>query len=637
MRSFDSLLCWLRVVLKLGLINVLTVAAYRVVLRSGWMKRLTPVEPGFAGRCFDAAESGSLVVPGLANFDQTRAQADQLLHGQFAYFSTSEQYVGSPPAWFANPFNATCLHDSQRHWTDYGDFKTEIGDIKILWDLSRFGWALDFSRAFRMTGEIVYLETLNNWVADWVKNNPMNRGPNWKCGQEAAIRMQHVLLAAYLLQRAKPGPGLINFVEQHCRRIALTLRYALAQDNNHGTSEAAALFVGGAWLYKHVGEADIRKRADRWRQLGRRHLESRLERLVACDGSFSQNSTVYHRMVLDTLNLVEFWRRELEEEKFARKFHVKVCALGNWLSQMTDPQTGDAPNLGANDGTLLFRLAQTGYRDFRPSVQLAAAMFDASRVYPEGPWDETLCWLNIDPPKSSGAWARRHPEEFTGGGYVLFACDVQRSWGVLRYPKYRFRPGHADALHLDLWFQGVNLLRDSGTYSYNSGDALQAYFGSTSAHNTVELDGRDQMPRLGRFLRGCWLKMDQIEPLRVDGSLLLWSGQYTDFNGGRHKRSVEYDRGDWRIIDHVSGCKSHATLRWRLCPGPWHLAGNRCAGQSAALEVFCNQPSIRSEIVESWESRQYWNKSVLPVWEIEVHAPAMTFETRITFKPGVIS
>ena len=34
----------------------------------------------------------------------------------------------------------------------------------------------------------------------------------------------------------------------HLVRIAATLPYAIAQDNNHGTSEAAALFIGGAWL-----------------------------------------------------------------------------------------------------------------------------------------------------------------------------------------------------------------------------------------------------------------------------------------------------------------------------------------------------------------------------------------------------
>ena len=34
-----------------------------------------------------------------------------------------------------------------------------------------------------------------------------------------------------------------------------------------------------------------------------------------------------------------------------------------------------------------------------------------------------------------------------------------------RLPVYRFRPAHADPLHFDLWHQGVNLLRDGGSYA----------------------------------------------------------------------------------------------------------------------------------------------------------------------------
>ena len=35
-------------------------------------------------------------------------------------------------------------------------------------------------------------------------------------------------------------------------------------------------------------------------------------------------------------------------------------------------------------------------------------------------------------------------------------------------PQAPARPSQADALHLDLWHRGVNLLRDAGTFSYNA-------------------------------------------------------------------------------------------------------------------------------------------------------------------------
>ena len=77
---------------------------------------------------------------------------------------------------------------------------------------------------------------------------------------------------------------------------------------------------------------------------------------------------------------------------------------------------------------------------------------------------------------------------------------------LFRYPNYQFRPSHSDALHIDFWLRGQNLFRDSGTYGYFSKDISDSYFESTEAHNTVQFDYRDQMPRLGRFLYGKWIE-----------------------------------------------------------------------------------------------------------------------------------
>src|SRR4029079_19380469 len=95
--------------------------------------------------------------------------------------------------------------------------------------------------------------------------------------------------------------------------------------------------------------------------------------------------------------------------------------------------------------------------------------------------------------------ASRH---FNDGAYAA----VRRGTGMalMRYPRFRFRPSHADALHVDLWKDGTNLLRDGGSYSYSDMEGT-AYFSGTASHNTVQFDDRDQMPRVGRSLFGDWL------------------------------------------------------------------------------------------------------------------------------------
>ena len=71
--------------------------------------------------------------------------------------------------------------------------------------------------------------------------NPPFAGPNWLCGQEAALRVLH--LSENL---PRPLPGWARPVlAAHARRIAANPAYAMAQDNNHPLSEAAGLLVCG--------------------------------------------------------------------------------------------------------------------------------------------------------------------------------------------------------------------------------------------------------------------------------------------------------------------------------------------------------------------------------------------------------
>lgn len=102
----------------------------------------------------------------------------------------------------------------------------------------------------------------------------------------------------------RPNVGAVEFVRCHLGRIWPTTGYAISQDNNHAISEAAALFVGGAWLAAY-GSADSSVHERRFEERGRKILENRVRRLVMEDGSFAQHSVGYHRMMLDSLCVAE--------------------------------------------------------------------------------------------------------------------------------------------------------------------------------------------------------------------------------------------------------------------------------------------------------------------------------------------
>lgn len=597
----------------LGMGNVARVAAYRGMKRAGIARWLTSRPDGLP--------KGSLFRSGSA----TSAELDPDLA---VYFSKHRKPVNGHVPWLYDPFADEPFEAPERHWSEIPDFVRPGRDIKAIWELSRFDWALKLALAAIDRKSDAPIGQLNALIGDWQTHNPPYLGPNWKCGQETTIRMLQTLLAALLLDEdEQPTDDLRIFVDVHCRRVAATLMYALAQDNNHSISEAVGLFIGGSWLVRH-GAGGTSAKA--WQDRGRRCLERLVDRLFADDGSFSQYSITYHRFVIDMIAQAEFWRRRLGLPRFSDRFHAKVSAGIDWLFDLTDPVNGDGPNVGSNDGARLFVLTDTDYRDFRPSIQFAAKLFWDSVPYPEGAHDQQLVRLGLSPEPRQVR--QRRSKVMADGGFVLMlapAAATPGSWTVIRFPNFKFRPPHADALHVDLWVDGLNLLRDSGSFSYNPAPGDAPDLRATSAHNTIEFDGRDQMPRLGRFLYGDWLKPSEVGDLIETDAGLSWTGSYQDNRGCRHRRTVICEGSVWRIIDRFSGQRQKAILRWRLAPGDWRLDGAALIGNLANVVISADRPPRRIDLVEGKESRYYLDLQTIPVLEVEVDEQTTSIETRI--------
>ena len=600
-----------RTALALGLLNIARAAGYRLGVKLGLnpvrrLQGVTPVGPFFRPVEGSFAESA----PSVSAWGSTCS----------LFYRWPLSLGDGPPDWLANPLTGQRVAAAKHDWWEIPDFDPAVGDIKLIWELSRLDWALAFAQQARY-GEGESLIRLNVWLADWCTHNPPYKGPNWKCGQEASIRVMHLAMAALMLGQVRnAAPGLQDLLRLHLQRIAPTVQYAMAQDNNHGTSEAAALFMGGSWLAAFgLAEGEL------WARTGCHWLEKCAARLIGPQGSFSQYSLNYHRVMLDTFCIAEVWRRHLGFPAFTERLQSRALAATEWLRHMVNPLNGDGPNVGANDGACLLQLTDTPYRDHRPTVQLAMALFAGKRAYAQpGSYDHALQWLGVDMPTKVAQPVGSY--EADDGGFTMLRRG--NTMAMLRYPRFRFRPSQADALHLDLWLGAENLLRDAGTYSYNTEPQWLNYFGGTASHNTVQFDGRDQMPRLSRFLLGDWLKTERLQPLQEDDQSTHFAAGYRDGQGARHHRSVSLQNDTLKVFDEVQGFACQAVLRWRLLPGDWHfessLDGTRLTlngGRQFSLNVSADVPITRCELVEGWESRHYLEKTPLPVLEVEIQQP----------------
>ena len=606
----------LKTLIKLGPSSVLYIIWYRLSLRTGIRRLfflieefgvyLSVMDSMASNRSLDAISAHTVV-----------EQANRVLTGEFEYYSYHHKQIGDPPNWFLNPFNAQVFPGNKLHWTKIPDFQTGFGDIKNLWETSRFNWLITLARAFAVSNDRTYLEVGDKWLCDWLQNNPLNQGPNWKCGQEASVRVFNLLNMTIILDSDPDiNAPLADVVYAHLKRISSNIRYALAQNNNHGTSESAALFIGASWLDSKYPNKYTN--AKYFAKKGRKLLENRIEKLIDDDGGFSQYSTNYHRVFLDTMIFAEYWRIELCLPSFTNLAYEKVRVAINWLVVFTDPDSGHTPNLGSNDGAQLLNLHSCDYQDFRPTIQTASVLFNQEALFPVGEWDEPLVWLNITPIIHPQRPIPTKSQTFVGGYTFIRGKDT---WAMIRFPNFKYRPSHSDIFHFDLWYRGKNIAHDSGTYSYYPQDENKNLnLKSVHFHNTVSFDGKEQMQELSRFLMAGWIKSDFVHNIVDEGNRQIWDGQYTNSDHNVHHRTVSLVENVWLVEDELIGDFEYATIGFNISFGHGALKDGVIKGS----DIMVTLPKNAShKIVESFSSHYYMEKHLVQRIETTVRAPGL--------------
>lgn len=485
-----------------------------------------------------------------------KQRADDLISGNLEWFSKHRHNVGNPPDWFRNPFNGLSLSTEGLHWTKIGDFQLNVGDIKVIWEPSRFDWLIDLSRAYRVFGDERYLKTLNVWLIDWLVKNPENIGVNWKCGQECSIRVMKLITTLHLLdQFDSPTPAVIEVLRAHINRINGNINYAQVQCNNHWTSEAAALFIGAAYLYKCTNDNKYARLSQRGYSL----FEKAILTLTGANGTFSQESVTYHRVVADTVSWVLWGRGLLKLTDFDNAVYSRFRAILEWQFSLTISENGNMPNIGANDGAMFENLHCNDYRDFRPSTQLLNWALNRTRVYDKALLlDEPVFWRYGEVPSEATSILPKPVSRVFDGSFLLM--EAERVKVVVKLPNARWRQKN-NVFHIDFWLDGIDVLRGAGSYSYNS--QLSEEFKSIRSSNSIQFDNAEPMPKLSRFLNGEWIKtIDSDLQEDADGSI-KWSGSYKDYKGNWHKRSISLESNRLLIVDEIKSTKK-ALAYWHL-------------------------------------------------------------------------
>jgi asparagine synthase (glutamine-hydrolysing) len=610
-------------------------------------KGLHPFGPAGADRLPAYRESYLAFLRSCGVRDGVCDEADRIMSGDYPFYSSFRVQSGFPPRWTPPEWQSI----AHKHWSATATV-SDGADIKDCWEPSRFESGYHLVRAYLASGKDSYCEAFWQLVESWRDENPPNAGPQWRCGQEASIRVMAWIFALDVFRHSPCTTAsrlalLVGMMDAHARRIALTLDYARLQDNNHSVSEGMGLFCIGTCFPELRGAA-------RYRRLGRKALEKEARRLIYEDGAFSQLSSNYHRLMLhDYIFCMAVGRAA--GTRFGADMLQRVSKARDFLVSMTDPVSGRAPNSAGNDGALLLQLDSCEYPDMRPACAAANSMFEEGILWGLGPWAEVL--FHLHGPKVA-TWGVLHPAAaapvFKGSTCVVLRG--KESWATLRCGEFRHRPRHADSLHLDLWWRGLNLAMDPGSFRYNAPAPWREGLVHTRFHNCVEVDSQDQLCKGPRYMWTNWHRSgcDRAEASEAGLLAEAWHDGYFRLEKGLiHRRTVKLGTADeWEVLDLLEGCRTHqARIHWLLpdCPHEWDGAGSLLLHTDSGkvrVHLSCTVPEgvnpvftlVRADehSCEGWVSRHYGKKEAALAFSMTCVC-AFPLRMRTLFTPEVSS
>lgn len=538
----------------------------------------------------------------ILNFSKNTSESLQqetirILKGEIRFFNHEWIFLGIDYNWITNPITKY-QYEINTHWSKINDFNPKNGDIKYVWEKSRFTYLLTIIRndyTFNEdNSEFVFSE-----IESWIDANPINQGPNWKCSQEISLRILNWTYALYfyknspLLNKAR-WKKIQNVIYWSLHHVYNNIDFSrIAVRNNHAITETLMLTLSEL-IFPFIPETT------NWAKKGRKWFEQEIEYQIYEDGTFLQFSMNYHRVVIQLLSM-GIALTEVHNKKFSLLIYERAKKSLDFLYQCLQEENGHLPNYGSNDGALFFPFSNLNYRDYRPQLNTLHLILYNTYLYENKDIVEDSFWfktkLNLSHQTIKPLQKKQGIITYPIGGYYMIRENDTLTF--IKCGSYKDRPAHADNLHIDIWYKGLNVLRDSGTYKYNTEKEYQDYFTGSASHNTVTVGGHSQMLKGNRFIWYFWSQAI-FGNLSETEDKYIFKGKISAFRflnqKATHERIIikHKNNNTWIVNDSVEGLRSEEKNQI------WHHDNN-----NINFEAIINDEKINSKEMVSYDSSFY--------------------------------
>ncbi|KJS66625.1 MAG: hypothetical protein JL50_11325 [Peptococcaceae bacterium BICA1-7] len=572
----------IREIYEMGLYNFLYRSHYELLLRSGLLKyRFVPIDSDLLNIDWKVilGEKGAFFIESSMFDNYRRILEDNLIHEKeqikidadiicshrISVFNLENFFWEDSINWHLDPVTGNTW--PCKHWSSINLSDDSKGDIKYTWELNRHQHLMVLGRAYWYTGDEKYARECISQIESWIKANPHEIGVNWFSSLEVSLRLISWLWVFHLI---KPSScftedfqeKMLKTMYLHARHIEKNInlsKYCIR--NDHIIGDATGLLIFGLTFPGF-------QESSGWIKKSVRFLNIELMRQFTSDGVYFAYSTNYQRFVM-YFYLLAVKMMELNKILVPEQWKVRLEKACRFIESLI-LEDGKVPRLGENDGGEVCRLHTCGHWDYRPLIQTASIILgQSSDIITRS--SEEVFWLTGRVARQKSDRQSKECRDFSlflkNGGYHVLSDG--RAKLVFRCGSNISGYGHADLLSVDFSLDGDPLLSDKGTYLYNGPKEWRDYFKGTGSHNTVQVDGVDQMINHRKFK---WLRWTKAEVgCEIDkGDYKVIEGCHFGYSflKGRivhHRLILLISSSLTFIVDFLEGSGSHnTTLRWNL-------------------------------------------------------------------------
>lgn len=447
--------------------------------------------------------------------------------------------------------------------------ETLVGNIKITWEKSRHHHLSLAAAAYAVNDDSRYADEIEQQLLGWIDANPFMIGVHWTHPLESAIRLIAWLWCDRLLRGGEVHPRLFGpngalwpAIGRHQQYISAAYCRG-SSANNHLIGEMAGLFCAAA-AWPHFDDSP------RWCALARASLEREIQRQTFPSSGLNRElADSYHLFTLEFFLLAAAEATRIGQP-FTEAYHGALRRMVEAVWLWSDA-TGHLPPFGDDDEG--FALELDPDRSRRTAWLFAAGRALVGAEVPvRAPLPATAQWLGFAAPPCPDPDRPADLGDPEAGRFVL---TERRGRPDERYLAIDASPhgfpslaahAHADALSFVLHLGGRPVIADPGTYCYHTERTWRNYFRGTRAHNTVEVDGREQSDPIGAF---AWRNQAVARVLKYELNTRI--REVSAEHGGyerlpepvTHRRTWHWDLQGITVIDELRGSGRHEAA-WRL-------------------------------------------------------------------------